>query len=228
MQTTKVKSLGYELNYAVPADIEEFDRLAKYVGAALAEANKNVIYRSSLAEFRYAFIHGVEEVKDANGLVTQSAIDGLEKITGIERKTKVTKPEVKDADGKITQEEVLAFDEKEQEYVNRALASKVADGTFPSLEAALAGYSSLAQQIIDTIVFDPSKTERTTGPKKTPKTYTNIAEELVKLAGSVETAVAKFNSKTGRSVDTTLEALAKGIWEDQVAQKAAIASGYAS
>lgn len=228
MQTTKVKSLNYNnLNYNVPSDIAEFDRLAKYEGAALAEANKNVLYRGVLTEFRYAFIHGVEETKDGDSIV-QSKISGLEELTSIERKTKVTKPEVKDADGKITQEEVLTFDEKEQVYVDRVFATLVAGGTFPSLEAAVAAYEPLAQAILDTIAFDPSKSERVTGPKKTPKTYVAIAEELVKLAGNVEGAVARFNAKTGRNVDATLEALAKGIWEDQTAQKKAIAAGYAS
>lgn len=227
MQTTQVSTLGYKLNYNVPSDIDEFDRLAKYAGAALAEANKNVIYRSTLAEFRYAFIHGVDEVKDGE-TVTQPAIEGLEKLTGIERKTKVVKPEVKDADGKITQEEVLGWDEKEQAYVDRVFATQVAAGTFPSVEAAEANYQTLAQSIIDTIVFDPSKTEKVSGPKKTPKTYYSIADAIIEMAGSVEAAAAKFTAKTGIAVDATRDALAKGVWQDQVAQKAKIAAGYAS
>lgn len=227
MQSVIVSTLGYKLNYDVPSSIEEFDRLAKRTNAALDEANKNVIYRSVLATFRDAFLHGLDEVKEGD-VVVSPAIDGLEKLTGIERKTKVTKPEVKDADGKITQEEVTAWDEKEEEYKSRVYATLCSEGKFPSIEAATANYAPLAQQIIAAIAFDPSKTERVSGPKKTPKTYFGIADALIEMAGSVEDAVAKFNAKTGRLVDSTRDALAKGIWEDQAAQKKNIAAGYAS
>jgi len=227
MQTATVNTLGFKLNYEVPSSVEEFDRLAKRSGAALDEANKNVIYRSVLATFRDGFLHGLEEVKEGDQVVS-SAIDGLDKLTGIERKSKVTKPEVKDADGKITQEEVTAWDEKEDVYKERVFATLAAQGQFPSAEAAAAAYAVHAQKVIDAIAFDPSKTERASaGPKKTPKTYVGIASALVELAGSLEVAVSKFNAKTGRNVETTLEALAKGIWEDQAAQKKSIAAGYA-
>lgn len=209
METTKVSTLGFDLNYDVPSSIEEFDQRAKQSGAALREANKNVIYRSVLAEFRDAFCEKVAAQ------------------TGIERRTRVVKPEVKNEQGEITQEEVLAWDEKEKQFFDRVCGELVAQGQYPSAEASAASFQSLAQEVISAIDFDPSASERTSGPKKTPKTYVGIAEELIKMAGSVEDAVARFNKKTGRAVEATADALAKGIWEDQLAQKKSIAAGYA-
>lgn len=229
MQTVSVNTLGFKLNYEVPSSVEEFDRLAKRNGAALDEANKNVIYRSVLATFRDGFLHGLDEVKDSGGNVVRSAIKGLEELTDIKRAVKVTKPEVKDADGKITQEEVTAWDEKEDAYKERVFATLATNGTFPSTEAAAASYQTTAQDVINAIAFDPSKTERqSAGPKTTPKTYFGIADALIEMAGSIDLAAAKFATKTGRAVEATREALAKGIWEDQAAQKKNIAAGYAS
>lgn len=226
MQTMEVKCLSFsKLNYEVPSSIEEFDRLAHHVGAGLFEANKNVLYRAVLNQARYGFLHGIEEDKEAG----RAAIKGLEELTGIERKTKVTKPEVKDGEGKITQEEVTAWDETETEFEERVYATLVTNKQFPSVEAVVASYAPLMQQVLNAIPFDPQKQERgAAGPKKTPKTFVGIAVALIEMAGSVEAAVSKFTAKTGRSVDATKEALAKGIWEDQTAQRKTIAAGYAS
>lgn len=230
MQSILVKCLSFDkLNYEVPSSVEEFDRLAKRAGAALDEANKNVLYRAVLNQARYAFLHGLEEEKDEAGNVVRPAIKGLEELTGVERKTKVTKPEVKDADGKITQEEVTAWDETEGNFEDRVYATLVQGGQFPSTEAAAASFAGLMQEVLNALPFDPQKQERSAGgPKKTPKTYIGIADALVEMAGSVEAAVEKFTAKTGRKIDATKEALAKGIWEDQTAQKKQIAASYAS
>lgn len=230
MQSVTIKCLSFnDLSYSVPSTVEEFDKLAQRSGAALDEANKNVLYRAVLNQARYGFLHGIEEVKEGD-TVTQSAIVGLEESTGIERKTKVTKPEVKDADGKITQEEVTAWAETESDFEDRVYATLVQQGKFPSIEAAAASYRSLMQSVLDALPFDPKKQERqAAGPKKTPKTYFGIADALIeRCAGSVEDAVTRFNAKTGQTIDATRDALAKAIWIDQVAQKKKIAEGYAS
>lgn len=248
MQTTQVRSLGYKaLPLSVPASVEEFDQLAKRSGAALDEANKNVIYRSTLAEFRDSFLHGYDAVKDEAGNVVTDGFEGIEKRTGIERKTKVKKPEVKDADGKVTQQEVLAFDETEEDYYDRVLASLVSKGDYASIDAARASFEPLAIQVLGSIAFDPSKTERKAGPRVTPKQWNDVATAMVDawkekltaqgFGGSAEElaaealarATARFTEKTGRKVEAvTHEALAKAVWEDQLAQKKLIAAGYVS
>lgn len=225
MQPIEIKSLGYKLTKQVPDSVEEFDRLAKESGAALREANRNVLYRSTLAEFRNVFLHG----RDAEG-DDVPAINGIDKMTGVERKYKVTKPEVKDADGKITQEEVTAWDETEDEFAQRVFAV-VASRDNISIEAAQASFASHAQMVLDAVAFDPSKTERkSAGPKKTPATYLEVAKEVVAACGgSVETAIEKFSAKTGITVpEATVEALAAAVWSDQKAQKKKIAAGYAA
>lgn len=230
MQSATIRCLSFnDLSYSVPSTVEEFDKLAQRSGAALDEANKNVLYRAVLNQARYGFLHGIEEVKDGENVI-QSVIVGLEESTGIERKTKVTKPEVKDADGKITQEEVTIWAETESDFEDRVYATLVKDGKFPSIEAAAASYRSLMQDVLNALPFDPKKQERqTSGPKKTPKTYFGIADALIeRCAGNVEDAVARFNAKTGQSIDANRDALAKAIWLDQVAQKKKIAEGYAS
>lgn len=228
MQPIILKCLSFKgLNYEVPSTVEEFDRLAKRVGAGVDEMNKNVIYRAILNQARYGFLHGMDEVKDGDTVVSP-AIVGLEEATGIERKTKITKPEVKDADGKVTQEEVSAWDETETEFEARVYAELVERKEFASADAAIAFYQPQMQRVLDAIPFDPSKQERGAGgPKKTPKTYFGIADALIEMAGSVEEAVVKFSAKTGRKTESTRDALAKGIWEDQTAQRKNIAAGYA-
>ena len=228
MQTIQVNSFGYKLNYNVPAAIEEFDALAKRVGAALDEANKNVIYRSVLNRFRDGYLHGIEASEATETEPARAAILGLDKQTGIERKFRITKPEVRDGD-KITQEEVTAWDEKEEAFKDRVFAQLVSDGKFASVEAAEAAYEPHAQAVLDAIDFDPSKTDKASaGPKKTPKTYYGIADALVEMAGSVDAAIAKFESKTGRTLAARdRDGLAKAIWEDQAAQRKNIAAAYA-
>lgn len=224
MSPLKVNSLGLDLDYSVPGSTDEFDQLAKRSGACLAEANNNVLYRSVLAEFRDTFLHGNED----------GSVEGVDKQTGIERKYRVTKPETRNDKNEITQEEVTAWDESEKVYFDRVLATLVQQGTYPSVDAARASFQGHAQAVINTVVFDPSQRERAAkGPKKTPKSYVEIAEALVTLKGSVAAAIAGFNAKTGASLavsgndEADKAVLATAIWNDQKAKKANIAAGYA-
>ena len=227
METILVNVLSFRgLPYQVAADQEEFDRLAKRVGAMKDEANRNVLYRGILPIARDGFLHGLEAEKDEAGDEVRPAIDGLEELTKIERKTRVTKAQEKDANGNITQEEKTAWDETESKYEERVYATLVKDGQFPTVEAAVAAYQPLMAKILEAIPFDPSKEPRQSGPKKTPKTYYEIADAIIEGAGSLENAVAAFNTKTGRNVEVSRDALAKGVWEDQAAKRKTIAAQY--
>lgn len=229
MQPYTINTLGFKLGFNVPSTVEEFDQLAKRSGAALDEAIKNVIYRSVMNVFRDTFLHGRDEEKDEAGNVKVPAIKGLDEKTGIERKSKVTKPEARNEKGEITQEEVSSWDESEQKYFDRVMATLVQRGDYPSIEAAVLAFQTDAQAVLDTIVFDPEKQPRTAGgPKKTPKSYVEVAEALIELSGgNVEEAVRRFNAKTGRSVAANKDDLARGIWDDQKAKRKDIAAGYA-
>lgn len=234
MQSTSVKSLGFKLTKQVPDSVDEFDRLAKEQGAALREANRNILYRSTLADFRSTLLHGSDEEKDSAGNVTRPKITGLEEVTGVKRKTKVTKPEQRDDAGKVTQEEVVAWDESEDDYATRLWAELAKRGDYASPEAAQAAFESQAQSVLDAIPFDPSKTERkSAGPKKTPATYVDTAKAIVEaMGGSLEKAVEAFNKKNIAGItlaaNATLDDLAAAVWKDQAAKKKQIAQGYAA
>ena len=154
-------SLGLDIPFEVPETVEEFDRNAKKEGACLAEAINNVIYRGSLAEFRDIFLHGREEVKNKEtGEVTVTGIDGIDMITGIERKSVVVmkdgKPVVKDG------EEVTKWDTDDSEatYFKRVCAELVAAGKAVDAEAAKKSFQSHAESVASQIAFDASATER--------------------------------------------------------------------
>jgi hypothetical protein len=209
MQNVTVNTLDFDLNYSVPETPEEFDQRAKQQGACVKEASNNVLYRVTFAEFRDLYT------------------ERLEKETGIERLTKVVKPEQRNEAGEITQEEVVAWDESEKKYANRVYAQLVADGKFPTIEAARASFLPLAQKTIDSIPFDPSVAERTSGPKKTPKTYVEVAQAIIDQGGA-EKAATKLSGLLGRAVTPDLDSLARAVWDDQKRQKAQLAAGYAA
>jgi hypothetical protein len=56
MKQVQNETLGFKLNVQVPDSVEEFDRMAGRSGAALDEANKNVMYRGWNADFRRTFV----------------------------------------------------------------------------------------------------------------------------------------------------------------------------
>lgn len=226
MSPVEIKSLGFKLIKSVPDSVEEFDRLAKEAGSALREATRNVLYRSTLAEFRNVFLHG----READAETSSPEIVGLDKLTEIDRKVKVTKPAVLDAEGKVTAEAVDVWAETEDEYFTRVCAL-IAQRDGSTVEAVQASFATQAQAVMDAIAFDPSKTERkSSGPKKIPSTYIEVAKEIVNAkGGNIAEGIAAFTRKTGLAVaGDTVEALAFAVWAHQKAQKKSIAAGYAN
>lgn len=103
MTTKKFRSLGYEVEFSVPSSIEEFDQNAKRSGACLEEGIRNVVYRSTLADFRDQFV------------------DRVHNETGVEFKLEPSGK--KDDKG----EEIMKWAETEDEYIARAAATKSVD-----------------------------------------------------------------------------------------------------
>lgn len=204
-KTIKVSSLGYNtLTYAVPATVEEYDRLAKKTGATLDSAVLNVIYRGTLAEFRSKFIETVSN------------------NTGIER---ATEP-VLDKEGKQKVDEdkepVVRFVNTEGKDFDLILATLVKNDKFESVEAAAASFTTLAQSILDGIPFDPSESDRKpAGPKKVAKAYVTIATKA-EAAGKLDTLAAALATKLGNwTVVATVDSVARAIGEDQRRQREA-------
>lgn len=99
MTGQEIKSLGFDLSFQVPANVSEFDALAKRDGSCLSEAISNVMYRSVLAEFRSTFC------------------EKLEALTENPRKTRIS--------GKTkTGEDIEVYDETEADYLKRVAAEK--------------------------------------------------------------------------------------------------------
>lgn len=196
MVSKKVNTLGFELSVNVPDSIAEYDTLAKKQGAALESAVLNVLYRSVFAAFRAQFAEAVEN------------------NTGVARLMEKTGKKVKNEDG--TEEDAVRFAETEKVYFDRVCAELVQNGEHPTVEAAAASFSQLAQETIASIAFDPSESEKApTGPKKVAKAYTLLAEKA-QAAGKLDALASQLSSKLGNwKVEATVDSVAKAIAEDQ-------------
>ena len=202
-----VSSLGFDLTYAVPATVHDYDHLAKKEGACLDSAVLNVIYRSVFAKFRSAFL------------------DAVVNNTGIERPTEV----VKNKDGTVKTEgegdekvEVTRYVNTEKVDFDLICAKLVQEKKFASVEAAAASFKDLAQRTIDGIAFDPSETEKApAGPKVVAATYTKIAQKASDT-GKLESLAATLAAKlVNWKVEATVDSVARAISEDQRRQREA-------
>jgi hypothetical protein len=192
--------MGFDLSVNVPSSIDEYDTLAKKVGAALESANLNVLYRSVFAKFRSAF---AEAVENNSGIARET--EAVLKADGT--------PKVDDE----TKEPVLKFTETEDKYFKRACAQLAKQGAFASAEAAAASFLPLAQETIATIAFDPSESERApSGPKTVAKAYTKLAEQA-QASGKLETLAMQLQEKLGATwyVEVTIDSVARAVSEDQ-------------
>ena len=190
MSPITAKTLGFTININVPSSVEEFDQLAKKVGACLNEAVKNVIYRGVLNTFRAKFVEAVEAE------------------TSIARKTKPTGKFEKDDAGKDTEVPILVYAETEGDYFDRVLAN-------PDAPRTLESFTDLANRIAADLVFDPSESEKKpAGPKKLSKAVLDAAKTIID-AGKADAVAAMLATKLGITVDSTQESLARAIAEDQ-------------
>lgn len=182
MKSLEVNSLGFTMTKSVPSTVEEYNSLAKRADGCLEDAIASTLYRGTFAEFRSIFLHGA----DADGDLP--ALEGLDKLTGIERRTKTTKSP--------KGEDVESWDETEAKFFDRIVAEKFSGDK----DAAIAAYQSHAQAAMDRASFDPSAKERTSaGPKKVAKTYIAVAAEAVK-SGKGQRLAELLGSYLGRAV----------------------------
>lgn len=202
MKSQLVKTLGYQISVSVPDSVQEFDRLAKAEGVCLEQANRNVIYRSVLAEFRSLFT------------------EALESLTKISRKTKDTgktrKVKTEAADGSVTETEeaIVVWAETESEYEDRVVQT-IASQESLTAEAVKSRFQALADKIAATLPFDPSESEKTpAGPKKVSAAVLAVAQKIID-AGRADAVAANLATKLGIPVDSSLESLARAVAEDQ-------------
>lgn len=207
MTTKEYRTLGYALPFEVPATVEEFNRNAWKAdqgegNPCLNEGINNIIYRGSLAEFRYVFLHGREEKKDDKGVVLETAIVGVEDQTEIKRQTE----EVKGKDGKVRMkdgEPVTKFTESEEKYFDRVVASLVESKKFASEDLARAHFEPFAKQVAGEIRFDAAARERSfAGPRKLAAKYKLTAARII-AAGTIAKANTNYLSNIGKVFEPT-------------------------
>jgi hypothetical protein len=194
MRIKNYRSLGMLIPLTVPSTVEENDQLAnagetKRVNPTLEDAVDNVVYRSSLADFRDLFCEAVEA------------------STGIKRNTKTLTKEdgtaKKDKDGN----DRTVYTESEAEFIDRVLAT-----TGRTIES----FEELKNTVVSKVKYDPTASERgEAGPKTPPKSVFEQVDALI--SAGQHTAVAEsLKSILGREVADDRESLAKAIHEDQL------------
>jgi hypothetical protein len=169
--------LGLVLALNVPSTVEEFDQNAKRVGACLASAINNEVYRGTMAEFREVLIHGSEAVvKD--GVTSGYNFKGLEERFDFPRLTKKTgKTRDVVVNGTTVKEEIEVYDESESDYIKRLCAAKGWNDDKTKSD----NLQPIADELSGLLTFDASQTERkAAGPKKLAKQYREAAENIFK------------------------------------------------
>lgn len=135
----ETNSLGYKLKFNGPAAVEEYDQAAGRVGACLEDACDNTIYRGTLPEWQAAWAKRLEEMTGIKRGIDQAATDRA--------RARSKKPD-----------EVADVPEKVKAFDARVKASMS--------DADKAALNSVAQEVADSIVIDPSPAKRQAGPGK--------------------------------------------------------------
>lgn len=172
MKVVEYDSSGYTFKIAVPSTVEEYDQLAKRVGATLAAATDHEIYHGTLGEMREALADLVEE---------EYKVARREVGTG----------KFEEEDGKKV--EILKW-ESPQVYLDRVAAEKglTTPKPFQKLVDRLSAGGDKE------VKFDPSVHERKTGPKKLAAKWLTMAGAFLTGAPNPKTGkpydLNKFNA----------------------------------
>lgn len=194
MRIKNYRSLGMTIPLSVPSTVEENDQLAnagevKRLNPTLEDAVDNVVYRSSLADFRSLFCEEVE------------------KVTNIKRNTKPVL--AKDGSVKKNEDgsEKFIYTESESEYFDRVLTST---------GRAIESFADVRDSVVAKVKYDPTASERSeAGPKTPPKSVYETADTLI-AQGAATAVAADLTAILGRTVEIDRESLARAIHEDQL------------
>lgn len=205
MKSVTVSSQGFELNYSVPATIEEYNSLApKRDNPVLEDAVQNILYRNVFNKFRDA-------------LVTK-----LEEISGVARINSGSEDEPKwESEGKYMRRMMAEV----------AVKRNLDPAAKSTRDTLLAEWTPLAQEILSAIKFDPAERESTGSAPTIAKTYLAWATQAVtadggsKLAGLLAKALSNPVPLTGDK-DTDISTLAKAIAANEKRKRDAAAAEY--
>jgi hypothetical protein len=188
------ESLGFKVPVLWYASVDEADKAAGRVGAVLDECNLNLTYRGTNVEAR------------------QRICDVVEKASKIARKTKPVlkdgKPLVKDG------EAVTEYDETEQVYVDRAMAT--AKLTVEALQAEVTkackgGFKEEDGEEVKPLAVDIKERERKpTAPKKLADSFLEGAKKLLADATKLAAFGKAYTSLLKKPLASTTDPVAIG------------------
>lgn len=178
MKTAKYNSLLDDIPFSVPETTAEYDKLAGVVDACLKEGTDSVVWRSNLTDWRYHFLHGLDQATiDADRKLpelqrtftdTAKPVKGVEEKSGIDRKTvqvlgKDGKPKMKDGQPV----EVYDKDDSEKVFFKRVCATMVATKKAGTEDAAAEMFRADGVALAGYIRFNPApRPAGEKGPKK--------------------------------------------------------------
>lgn len=191
MITRKVNSLGFDLNYSVPATVDEYNGLAPdRVNPCLEDAILSTWYRNGANKFR------------------DKLCDFIEKASGVKRINAGTDEEPKwENEGKYIKRAIV-------EVAKARGLDPAGKGVAESIRAE---WQADAQKILDGIPFDPKEAVREGGSNLVAKMYIEWATKAVangsasRLAGLLSKALNSEVVITGTDNEADIKVLAKAI-----------------
>ncbi len=193
MVTKQCDSLGLKFNVSVPADVAEYDTLAKRPGACLNDAISSTLYRSTFADFRWKFVQAIEEMAKKDPRIPL-----------------MTRTKVKAEDGTESEE----ITETEAKYWKRVKAALGLETD----EAAQTFFATTISEIEKTLKCDPSLREKS---EKAPSISKQITEMVDGVLAKGDATAAKFakrlSKELGRAVEPTRESLLLAVkdWDSR-------------
>jgi hypothetical protein len=202
------------IKYAQPATVEAYDTLAKSPGRCLADACQKQLFHSSYSDIRA----GITEALVAAG-------HGAPRLFATAKKIIVTEVFEGEGDDKKL---VGYVDDKGKNYKPETDISYEADKAFFDRVCAEQGvdataFRDLIQEVANKNPFDPSRKQRTAGPRKIAKAYIETAQAICD-AGQHEGAAAQIADLLDRAIDvsdpeTRVMVLAAAIADNELREK---------
>lgn len=187
-----------DIKYQQAADIESYDALARKKGAALAAANQKQLFHGSYGDIRAVVADKLSAAKNEDGTPTYGAprlTIGSKRVTRVDDLTdgKVTGFHFEDDKGKTYKSDSDVKTEADKAFFDRVCAEQGVEASH---------FRDLIQTAADENPFNPSRKERSSGPRKIAKTYIATAEEIIKN-GAGQAVADIMADKLDRAVDVT-------------------------
>jgi hypothetical protein len=211
------------IKYQQPATVEAYDTLAKVQGRCLADACSKQLFHGSYGDIRAGITDRLRGI-DAKGNQTLE-VHGTPKLwIGKDEVTEVYEGEGEarkltgyvGAKGKTYKTDADVKVEADKAFFDRVCAEKGVEPTH---------FTALIQEVANAIPFDPSRKQRSAGPRKIAKAYLEAAQGLIDAGDAVIAgAVAQLSELLDRPIDVSdkesrLQVLAGAIADNELREK---------